>query len=116
MCLCSYSKICLNDEDVQNLQLLKLNFFLPFQVDQFSFLAKALGPAGFVGHFVAKPDSPCLKFPEHVGPDGCAIFVHSGAFQVESVQEHVLTVDEAPSNQVALAVKLRSAHAIVPAF
>jgi len=48
-----------------------------------------------------------------VGPDGCAIFVHSGEFQVESVQEHVLAVDGTPSNQVALAVQLRSALAIV---
>jgi hypothetical protein len=101
---------------LKNCSFLKLNFFPPFQVDQFSFLAKALGPAGFVGHFVAKPDSPCLKFPEHVGPDGCAIFVHSGAFQVENVQEHVLTVDGTPSNQVALAVHLRSAYSSLTAF
>jgi hypothetical protein len=100
---------------VKKWPLLYLKYFL-LQVDQFSFLTKALGPAGFVGHFVAKPNSPCLKFPEHAGPDGCAIFIYSGEFQVESVHEHVLTVDGTPSNQVALAVQLRSAKANVIAF
>ncbi len=79
-------------------------------MDQFSFLAKALGPAGFVGHFVAKPDSPCLKFPEHVGPDGCAIFVDHGQFHVDEFLEHSLAVaGGAASNQVALAARLRPA-------
>ena len=78
-------------------------------MDQFSFLAKALGPAGFVGHFVAKPNSPCLKFPDHVGPDGCAIFVDAAQFHVTDFHEHVIQVDGANSNQVALAAELRQA-------
>ena len=45
-----------------------------FQVDHFPLLERALSSLGYEGHFVAKPDSPCIYLPSNSGPDGCALF------------------------------------------
>jgi len=77
-------------------------------VDHFRFLQKSLGPLGFSGHFLPKPDSPCLYLPENSGPDGCAIFYRADKFQLQGLAERVIEVWHVESNQVCLAVRLRS--------
>jgi nocturnin len=62
---------------------------------------------GYVGRFLAKPDSPCLYLADNNGPDGCAIFVRRAQFQILAEHRRVLEVWRAPSNQVVLCLRLR---------
>jgi len=47
------------------------------EVDDFPYFDAHLSSLGYVGHFQAKPNSPCLTQAVNIGPDGCALF-HRG--------------------------------------
>lgn len=79
------------------------------EVDHFPLLERALSPLGYQGHFVPKPDSPCIYLPANSGPDGCAVFYRRDQWElVGEVRSRVLEVWRVQSNQVVLAVNLRS--------
>lgn len=79
------------------------------EVDHFPLLERALGSLGYSGHFVPKPDSPCIYLPANSGPDGCAVFYRTDDWQlVGQPHSRVLEVWHVQSNQVAVAVNLRS--------
>ena len=69
-------------------------------------LEAALNSIGYRGHFVPKPDSPCLYVDDNNGPDGCAVFYKDDMFQKESLYNRTLSVWGVESNQVGVAVKL----------
>ena len=78
------------------------------EVDHFPLLERALASLGYSGHFVAKPDSPCIYLPNNSGPDGCSVFYRAEQWQVVGeVRSRVLEVWHVQSNQVVLAVNLR---------
>jgi len=78
------------------------------EVDHFPLIERALSSLGYTGHFVAKPDSPCIYLPSNSGPDGCALFYKKDQWQmVGQLQSRILEVWHVQSNQVALAVNLR---------
>ena len=52
------------------------------QVDHFPLLERALSSLGYEGHFVSKPDSPCIYLPSNSGPDGCALFYKKDQWEV----------------------------------
>ena len=80
----------------------------PPQVDHFPLIERALSSLGYTGHFVAKPDSPCIYLPSNSGPDGCALFYKKDQWQmVGQLQSRILEVWHVQSNQVAVAVNLR---------
>jgi nocturnin len=54
-------------------------------VDHFKFLRKWLASLGYIGHFLPKPDSPCLYLDDNSGPDGCAIFYKQGSILQNSI-------------------------------
>jgi len=78
------------------------------EVDHFPLIERALSSLGYTGHFVAKPDSPCIYLPSNSGPDGCALFFRRDQWEVVGeVHSKVLEVWHVQSNQVALALNLR---------
>ena len=63
------------------------------QVDHFPLLERALSSLGYEGHFVSKPDSPCIYLPSNSGPDGCALFYKKDQWElVGEVQYKTLEV------------------------
>ena len=78
------------------------------EVDHFPFLKKALNCLGYEGHFLPKPDSPCIYLSENSGPDGCAIFYKRDRFKQDAIKERILRVWHVESNQVVLAAVLTS--------
>ena len=70
------------------------------EIDHFNFFQRALGSLGYQGHFVSKPDSPCLYLPENSGPDGCAIFFKRDKFDLQKLDSRVIEVWRVQSNQV----------------
>jgi len=79
------------------------------EVDHFPLLDRALSSLGYQGHFVPKPDSPCIYLPSNSGPDGCAVFYKRDQWELlGTVRTRVLEVWRVQSNQVVLAVNLRS--------
>ena len=78
-------------------------------MDHFPLLQRALSSLGYTGHFVPKPDSPCIYLPSNSGPDGCALFYRSDQWElVGEVQSRILEVWHVQSNQVVVAASLRS--------
>jgi len=78
------------------------------EVDHFPLLERALSSLGYEGHFVSKPDSPCIYLPSNSGPDGCALFYKKDQWEVVGeVHSKTLEVWHVQSNQVAIAVNLR---------
>jgi len=79
------------------------------EVDHFPLLDRALSSLGYQGHFVPKPDSPCIYLPSNSRPDGCALFYRRDQWELlGQVRTRVLEVWRVQSNQVVLAVNLRS--------
>lgn len=78
------------------------------EVDHYhDFYQPQLQQVGYEGAFVPKVDSPCLRFPDNSGPDGCAIFVDKERFLLEDSKGIQLEgVDGEKTNQVALLVEL----------
>lgn len=57
--------------------------------------------------FVAKRDSPCLKFPNNSGPDGCALFYDAERFSLVNHKDVTLKdSDGRLTSQVALIANL----------
>ena len=56
------------------------------EVDCFTYLEEYLATHNYVGTFVPKPSSPCLKFQDNIGPDGNAIFYLKSKFSVTSAE------------------------------
>ena len=62
-------------------------------MDHFPLLERALSSLGYEGHFVSKPDSPCIYLPSNSGPDGCALFYKKDQWEVVGeVQSKTLEV------------------------
>jgi len=78
------------------------------EVDHFRFFQRALSCLNYQGHFVPKPDSPCIYLPENSGPDGCAIFFKKDKFSLQKLESRVIEVWRVQSNQVVLSAILRS--------
>jgi len=79
------------------------------EVDHFPLLDRALSSLGYCGHFIPKPDSPCIYLPSNSGPDGCAVFYRRDQWElVGEVRHRILEVWRVQSNQVVLALNLRS--------
>ena len=78
------------------------------EVDHFAdYLEPNLLSQGFEGLFLAKNDSPCLKFQPNYGPDGCAIFFRSSMFKlIEKKEVSLENGSGGTSNQVALLARL----------
>ena len=71
------------------------------EVDHYAdWFAPRLEEAGYVGAFVKKPNSPCLKFSDL--EDGCALFVRPEVARIESVSH----LNYSDANQVALIAHL----------
>ena len=70
-------------------------------MDHFDFFQRALAPLNYQGHFVPKPDSPCIYLPENSGPDGCAIFFTTDKFELEKLESRIIEVWRVQSNQVS---------------
>jgi len=78
------------------------------EVDHFPLIERALSSLGYDGHFVAKPDSPCIYLPSNSGPDGCALFYRRDQWElVGQLHSRILEVWHVQSNQVAIAANLR---------
>ena len=78
------------------------------EVDHFhDFLVPELSKLGYTGHFISKPDSVCLKFPDNNGPDGCAIFYRSNFSLLEKKEIILKNTNGENSNQVALMLLLQ---------
>ena len=75
------------------------------EIDHFMFLRKSLAALGYVGHFIPKPDSPCLYLANNSGPDGCAIFYKKDKFDLTKLESRILEVWKVQSNQVILFFK-----------
>ena len=58
------------------------------EVDYFEFVHKSLIAVGYEGHFFPKPNSPCLKLPNHSGPDGSAIFYKRDKFELVKLDRY----------------------------
>ena len=78
------------------------------EVDHFEdYFLPSLRELGYEGLFTAKKDSPCLKFPNNAGPDGCALFYDKERFSLVNHKEVTLTDSNGIStNQVALIANL----------
>ena len=78
------------------------------EVDHFEdFYLPSLRELGYEGLFVAKRDSPCLKFPNNSGPDGCALFYDGERFSLVNHKDVALKDSDGNlTNQVALIVNL----------
>ena len=63
-------------------------------------LEAALNSIGYRGHFVPKPDSPCLYVDDNNGPDGCAVFFKTSKFDILGWATRILKVWDVASNQV----------------
>ena len=78
------------------------------EVDHFEdYYLPSLKQLGYEGLFVAKKDSPCLKYPNNSGPDGCALFYDSDRFSL--VNHKDVTLKDANgvlTSQVALIANL----------
>ena len=70
------------------------------EVDHFKFLRKSLARLGYIGHFLPKPDSPCLYLDDNSGPDGCAIFYKQDKFDMLSLDKRIVEVWRVQTNQV----------------
>jgi len=78
------------------------------EVDHLSLFTRALSSIGYNGHFVPKPDSPCIYLPDNNGPDGCAIFYKKDKFEMlAEPASRVVEVWRVQSNQVVLSINLR---------
>jgi len=78
------------------------------EVDHVTLYKRALGSIGYVGHFVPKPDSPCIYLKNNTGPDGCAIFYKKEKFSlVSGPHTRVIEVWRVQSNQVILNMTLK---------
>ncbi|XP_060065316.1 nocturnin-like [Ylistrum balloti] len=78
------------------------------EVDMFQFLKGTLGQAGYDGIFTPKPDSPCHKFKNNMGSDGCAVFYQTG--ELELLHKDCIILkgeDDEETNQVAILCKFR---------
>ena len=62
------------------------------EVDHFKFLRKSLSSLGYMGHFLPKPDSPCLYLADNSGPDGCAIFYKQDKFDMLTLDKRIVEV------------------------
>ena len=71
------------------------------EVDHFKFLRKSLASLGYVGHFLPKPDSPCLYLADNSGPDGCAIFYKQDKFDMLNIDKRIVEVWRVQTNQVS---------------
>jgi len=78
------------------------------EVDHYNLYKRALGSLGYLGHFIAKPDSPCIYLKNNNGPDGCAIFYKKEKFSlISGPHSRVIEVWRVQSNQVILGLNLR---------
>lgn len=77
------------------------------EVDHFKFLSNAIGPLGYTGVFLPKPDSPCYYIEGNTGPDGCAIFYKTDKFELIKKQTRILEVCQVQSNQVLIFLILK---------
>ena len=75
------------------------------EVDHFRLLERVLASLGYLGRFVAKPDSPCLYVANNNGPDGCAIFYRADTFSCERVE---VSEDIQPGKQLELSDVVRA--------
>lgn len=75
------------------------------EVDHFKFLRKSLSSLGYMGHFLPKPDSPCLYLADNSGPDGCAIFYKQDKFDMLTLDKRIVEVWRVQTNQVRLIQK-----------
>lgn len=78
------------------------------EVDMFKFLTDTLGDAGYKGIFTPKPHSPCHKFVNNMGSDGCAVFYQTD--MVELLQHDSIVLrdeDNEETNQVSILCKFR---------
>lgn len=94
----SLEQILLYDPDIIALQ----------EVDHFEdYYLPSLRKVGYDGLFVVKKDSPCLKFPNNSGPDGCAMFYDIERFSLVNHKDVTLKdTNGFLANQVALIVNL----------
>ncbi|PFX20057.1 Nocturnin [Stylophora pistillata] len=78
------------------------------EVDHFQdFFLPSLQKLGYEGLFVAKRDSPCLKFANNSGPDGCALFYDRERFSLKNHRDVSLKDSNGEiTNQVALILNL----------
>ena len=78
------------------------------EVDHFEdYYLPSLRELGYEGLFVAKRDSPCLKFPNNSGPDGCALFYDVERFSLVNHKDVGLKDSDGNlTSQVALVVNL----------
>lgn len=78
------------------------------EVDHFEdFFLPSLQKLGYEGLFVAKRESPCLKFANNSGPDGCALFYDRDRFSLQKHRDISLKDSSGEiTNQVALMVNL----------
>ena len=87
-------------------EVIKPNFSSPYmiivssQVDHFPLLERALSSLGYEGHFVAKPDSPCIYLPSNSGPDGCALFYKKDQWELMG-EVHAKTLEVFKSHLLA---------------
>ena len=70
------------------------------QVDHFPLLERALSSLGYEGHFVAKPDSPCIYLPSNSGPDGCALFYKKDQWELMG-EVHAKTLEVSKLHMLA---------------
>lgn len=78
------------------------------EVDHFEdYYLPSLKELGYEGLFAAKRDSPCLKFPNNSGPDGCALFYDQERFSLVNHKDVSLKDSNGDvTSQVALIVNL----------
>lgn len=72
------------------------------EVDKFEFVLENLRRVGYDGIFFPKPDSPCLDFQHHTGPDGCAIFYATNKIKLVAKDCVVLKDGKYETNQVSI--------------
>ncbi|OWF47637.1 nocturnin-like [Mizuhopecten yessoensis] len=78
------------------------------EVDMFQFLKDTLGQVGYEGIFTPKPSSPCTKFQNNMGSDGCAVFYQTDKLELLSHDSiNLREKDEEETNQVAILCKFR---------
>jgi len=77
------------------------------EVDCFSHLSYVLEDQGYAGIWTPKPDSPCLKFENNIGPDGNALFFLREKFELKKTYHKVLSKEDGnPTNSTALVCQL----------
>ncbi|XP_068701978.1 nocturnin-like [Montipora foliosa] len=78
------------------------------EIDHFEdYFLPSLRELGYEGLFAPKRDSPCLKFPNNSGPDGCALFYDFDRFSVVNHTDIALKDSDGNlTSQVALIVNL----------